>query len=171
MDSKDYREFEINIMQLDNSRHEFNFELDTAFFQSFPESLIENGKGKAFLAIEKSETMMQFDFEIKLRVELVCDVSLEKFDHPIDLKKEIIFKFGDEYKELSEDLRVIPGSTASINVAEFIYEFANLAIPMKKIHPKLAEEDRPDLAYSDEVEDSGEEEIDPRWEVLKKLKK
>ena len=170
MGNRELRDFEINIIQLDNSRHDFTFELDDEFFNLFPESLIEKGKGSAFLTLEKTETMMQLDIHIELTVELVCDLSLKKFDFPIDLRKQVIFKFGEEDKELSEDVRVIVGTTPSINIANYLYEFANLGIPMKKVHPDLVDKARPDLFYTDESDSAKDSEVDPRWEVLKKLK-
>ena len=48
MGPRELSKFEINIMALDNSRHDFIFELEDNFFKSFSESLIEKGKGKAF---------------------------------------------------------------------------------------------------------------------------
>jgi uncharacterized metal-binding protein YceD (DUF177 family) len=60
-----------------------------------------------------------------------------------------------------------------------MYEFIVLAIPIKKIHPDLKDEEENDdgsnvkIVYSTstEKEEKKEEEIDPRWEKLKKLKK
>lgn len=167
------KEFELNLFQLENKHYSFEFEITTVFFSSFQNSLIENGKGKAFLELEKSATMMQLDFNIQLEIELTCDVSLKKFWYPIDTSKEIIIKFGMEDKELSEDVRVIRQDTQKLNIAEYVYEFASLSVPMKKVHPDLENEDRPDLAYTSKTdqEDDKKEEIDPRWEALKKLKK
>lgn len=174
MSSQDLREFTINIMSLDNSRHEFDFPIKPDFFEHFPNSLVEKGNGEASLLIDKSETMMHLHFHIAVEVELVCDISLEKFHHPIGMDKEVIIKFGEEDMELSEDVIVIHRESASINVANFIYEFISLEMPMKRIHPNLKDVDRDDWVYTDKSTDDTEEkkkEIDPRWEALKKLKK
>jgi uncharacterized metal-binding protein YceD (DUF177 family) len=162
MNSKILKEFEVNLIRLKDGENKFEFELNSVFFNEFPDSLIKEGQGRAFLTIEKSETMLRLEIQINLEVMLLCDVSLESFVHQIDTNQTLIIKFGEEDLELSEDVLVIKKETQFINVADFIYEFTNLLIPMKKIHPKLRDKDRPDLVYvSDEHTD----------DELKKLKK
>jgi uncharacterized metal-binding protein YceD (DUF177 family) len=67
-------------------------------------------------------------------------------------------------------------------VAQYIYEFIGLAIPMKRLHPRFEEEEQEDediegiLIYStkkegDDPEDEEDEKIDPRWDILNNLKK
>ena len=44
---------------------------------------------------------------------------------------------------------------------------------MKRIHPDINDEERPDIVYSSgeqEQEETEEQEIDPRWAALKNLK-
>ncbi len=166
--------FEINFHRLSNGKHEFDFDIDENFFNSFEDSLIEEGKGKAFLTLEKSESMLQLHFKLVVKLQLICDVSLKPFTYPIEIEPRLIIKFGEEREELSEDVFVIHHHDVSVNVASFIHESISLEVPYKKIHPELEEQDRPNIAYSDEpVSDgeSAEESIDPRWEVLKNLKK
>jgi uncharacterized metal-binding protein YceD (DUF177 family) len=170
MGSKALKEFEINLYQLDNKRYEFDFSISDKFFESFPNSLIENGRGEVNLILDKSASMMQLHFDIQLETELCCDVSLRNFWHPLRSQKEVIIKFGPEDKELSEDVRIIRSDTQKINVAEYIYEFASLMVPMKKLHPDLEKTDRPDLVYISGDDNKDVDETDPRWDVLKKLK-
>jgi uncharacterized metal-binding protein YceD (DUF177 family) len=96
----------------------------------------------------------------------------------------MIYKFGSEVKEIDESVMMITRDTPSINVAQLIYEFILLALPLKKIHPdyknELDDEDNElegGFVYLDEAftEDLAEEKelttpVDPRWEKLGKLK-
>ena len=172
MGRKELRDFTINIVALQNATHDFDFKITQEFFQSFQNSLVEKGEGEAFLKLDNSETMLHLHFNIQCQLELTCDVTLEKFFHPISVRKDIIVKFGEEDMELSEDVVVIHRDSAALNVSKFIYEFICLEIPMKKVHPRLKDVERDEIVYSDkqETEDSQEEVIDPRWEALKKLK-
>ena len=98
-------------------------------------------------------------------------------------------KFGHEYAEEGENLIVIPEEEGEINVAWFMYEFIALSIPMKHVHApgkcnkamtsKLskhlktnANEDRDEVFETggDDIviEEEVEEQIDPRWNELKK---
>ncbi|MBV6647030.1 MAG: DUF177 domain-containing protein [Cyclobacteriaceae bacterium] len=171
MSSSTLRDFEINIYSLSNKGHDFRYIIDESFFQLFPESILEKGDGVVNLTLEKSETMMSLNFDIKATLELLCDVSVEQFEHQVELQQKLVIKFGEEEMELSEDMIVIPWETQQINVAKFIYEYLNLSVPMKKVHPKLQGRERPEILYSSEADNAGEEEIDPRWEALKKLNK
>lgn len=172
MGKRNFRDYEINFSKLSNGIHEFNFEVDSDFFKDFELSLIEEGEGEVFLEFEKSETMLQLRFAIKASIKLICDISLKPFDYQVNLKQNLIVKFGEEPMELSEDVIVIDNHAVSLNVAEYIYQFISLEIPYKKIHPDLVGEERPDMFYEDHAnEDNKKKSIDPRWEALKNLKK
>jgi uncharacterized metal-binding protein YceD (DUF177 family) len=172
MGKKPLDNFYINIVSLKNGTHEFEYSIEDWFFAEYPNSIIEKGNGNVHLQLEKSETMMQLDFHLDVEIELQCDVSLDVFQHPIKIDRRIILKFGEEDKEMSEDVHVIDREKAGINVANFIFEFASVEVPMKKVHPRLRDQERPALiTYSEEDSEKDETaSIDPRWEALKKLK-
>ncbi|MEQ8471635.1 MAG: DUF177 domain-containing protein [Marinoscillum sp.] len=171
---KALREFQIDIFSLSHKLHEFEFEIDDRLFSLYEHSLVDKGKGHCKLQIDRSETMMSLHFDIDVKIELTCDRSLDQFDYPVKIDENLIIKFGEENYTLSEEVIVIKQDTASINVAEFIYEFIMLAVPMKKLHPRYeaTEEEEPDLIYTSQQDDTKEQsdEVDPRWEALKKLK-
>jgi uncharacterized metal-binding protein YceD (DUF177 family) len=165
-------EFEINIHRLENGMHDFEFSISDSFFELFPLSIIKQGEGVIQLSLDKSTTMMVLHFIMDVSVRLVCDISLEEFNHLIKVEQDLMVKFGDRDEEMSEDIIMIQQDRQAINVAEYIYQFLNLHVPMKKVHPKLEGADRPDLAYvSDQEQTKDEDYVDPRWEALKKLKK
>ena len=169
------RFFNIDIFNLSNKPHEFDFKFDDKFFEEFEDSFVEKGSGKVHVVLNKSDTMINLVVEIEGKVELVCDRSLENFDYPVQSKNELILKFGDEWEELSEQIVVIPRDSERINVAQFIYEFIGLALPMKRLHPKFEDEDQsdePEMVYSSSEEEKENEggSVDPRWSELKKLK-
>ena len=168
MESIEARDFLLNIPSLKNGVHEFHFEIKNSFFEQFENGLVEKGNGECDLTLKKSETMMQLAFEINFEIELICDRSLEPFQYPIKKKVELIVKFGEVDEELSEDLIVINFETQIFNVAPYLNEIIGLSIPMKKLHPKYEGLETPDLIYRSEDEENSEE-MDPRWEALKKL--
>ncbi|KXK30519.1 MAG: hypothetical protein UZ12_BCD005000568 [Bacteroidetes bacterium OLB12] len=89
----------------------------------------------------------------------------------------MVFKYGEEAQEISDEIVIITRDQDSIDLGQYFYEFIALAIPMKKLHPRFANEAENDqfIVYStaqNETEESDKENdaIDPRWEKLKKLK-
>ncbi|SNS81751.1 Uncharacterized metal-binding protein YceD, DUF177 family [Ekhidna lutea] len=169
---KDLKAFKIEIFGLSNSTHDFNFTFDDEFFSHFENSLVSKGKGTCDVVLTKTDSMITLNLTIEGAIELECDRSLELFDFPISVNKEVIYKYGDEEKELSEDVFVILKGEQEINISTFLYESISLEVPMKKLHPKFQNEpDSDEMIYVSETEvESQEESTDPRWEALKKLK-
>jgi uncharacterized protein len=176
------REFDIDIYRLSNRKHDYEYVLESSFFADFDNSIVEMGKLNAKVTLDKSETLILANFLIEGYVELVCDRSLEKFNYPIKLDKKLIFKFADEFSELSDEILTIPKDTQKLNMAQYIFEFIGLAIPMKKLHPRFITEDEHEdaeaiLIYStkksteSEEEDNSSGDTDPRWNILNNLKK
>lgn len=166
--------FKVNIVGLSFNVHQFHFEFGDEFFQRFDAGLVDHGQFTADVSLDKRETFIGAHFAIKGSAQLICDRSLEGFDYPIELNERIIFKFGDEDREVSEELIIIPRGTDSLELGQYIYEFIGLSIPMKKLHPKFRDESDEDaIIYtsSTEAEKNDEPEVDPRWEILKKLNK
>ena len=99
---KDLKAYKIEIFGLSNSTHDFNFTFDDDFFSHFENSLVRKGKGTCDVVLTKTDAMITVDLTIKGSIELECDRSLELFNYPIAVEKEIIYKYGDEEKELRE---------------------------------------------------------------------
>ena len=172
----------VNIVSLSNRVHDFEFEIGDKFFREYGADLVSEGSFHVDVALNKHETFIEADFKIKGKAVLTCDRSLDPFDFPIESKHSIVFKFGDSDQEMSDEIVMIHRDTATLELGQYIYEFIALAIPMKRLHPRFQEEADEDdddaegkIVYSSEKNtdsDKGDDddEIDPRWNILKKLK-
>lgn len=167
--------FKVNIIGLSFNVHQYHFDLENEFFERFDAGLVNNGHFSVDVTLDKRETFIDAVFRIKGTTTLICDRSLEEFEFPIEMDEHIIFKFGHENREISEELVMIERGTESLELAPYLYEFIGLAIPMKKLHPKFEDESEEDeIIYTSgpaPEENNSDEPIDPRWEVLKKLNK
>ena len=71
---------------------------------------------------------------------------------------------------------MIPYGADTINIAQHIYDFIGISLPMKKLHPRFRNEDIDEdgfLVYTSEQEPTEElkvQEVDPRWAALGKLR-
>lgn len=176
--------YDIDIYRLANRAYQYQYQIDREFFKNFENSLVEQGGLQAKVLLDKQESLIALNFHIAGTVELECDRSLEKFDYPVNINEKLLFQYGQEEQELTEEIVIITRDTQSINVAQYIYEFIGLAIPMKKLHPKYEKDDNPftdgEIVYTSErggteennhSEDNGDDNIDPRWDILRNLKK
>ena len=164
--------------------HEYKFEAKNAFFESFDNSDVSGGDLEVELNLNKKSQFLELDFIIKGTLQVVCDRCLDEYDQEINATVVLFVRFGDDFEEISDDIIVIPRDAIRISVAQYIYEFAVLALPIQKIHPdkkngesscnadmikKLAEHSG-NKSFSNEEDAGDSDDIDPRWELLKKFK-
>ncbi|WP_187261589.1 YceD family protein [Pontibacter beigongshangensis] len=180
---KKLKDYEIGIAKLSNKKHLYEFEMDDSFFDLFGKEILQGGNLKAKVELDKTESLLTLTFAIQGDVKLICDRSLEEFEQPVDLQEVVRMRFGPENKELDDDLWEITPETQHINVAQHLYDFIALSLPMKKLHPRFLEEQDEDddddiLIYSSRQADqeagsdedgNDDEDTDPRWDALKNL--
>ncbi len=176
------KQYEIPILKLENKRHEYEFAGDDAFFGAMEQELIEHGRFRATLILDKTETMLHLTFRIRGSYTLVCDRSLDPFEEPFDTTQKLILKYGDQPQEVSDEIEIIRWDTPVVNVARYLFEFISLTVPMKKLHPRFRQEEEGEeeaetegkLVYSSKGEPDEEADekpaVDPRWEALNQLK-
>ena len=166
------RNYDVSFSGLKIGKHEFRFEIDKEFFQLFDtEQEFTNPKINVEVFLNKHTTFLEFEVKVDGKVELVCDITNDSFDHDIENQIDILVKFGEEYDDSEEDAVTILAKDHAFNVAHLIYENVALFIPMKKISPNISDEDLAILEkFSPKEIEEEEQEVDPRWEALKKLK-
>lgn len=175
------RDYEIGIAKLSNRVHHYEFLLKEPFFEEFGKEIILGGDLRAEVELDKTESLLTFHFDIKGTVRLNCDRSLEEFDYPLDVQATFRMKYGDENTELDDDLWQITPNTQTINIAQHLYDYIGLALPMKKLHPRFVEEEEDEeneqdiLIYTSRTgpdtdeDDDDDEDVDPRWDALRNL--
>ena len=133
--------FKIDIFRLENKQYLHEFEGNDDFFEALDQELIQKGNFKATVVLNKNETMIQIMYKITGSVELTCDRSLDLFDFPVDITQKMILKFSDHNEEITEELVLIDRNTQYINVAQDIFDFIGLQIPIKKLHPRFIKDE------------------------------
>lgn len=170
-----FRNYDIAFSGLKDGKHDFRFEVNQAFFNLFEtEQEFSNPKIIADVFLDKHSTFLEFEINVKGSIQLVCDITLKDFDYPIENQIKVLVKFGEVYDDSDVDIITIPHKENTFNIAQLLYEDIVLTVPMKKLSPDLSQEDIALLEkfspQEDEIEEQ-EDEIDPRWNALKNLKK
>ncbi len=172
--------FLIPFVGLKQGKHEFEYLIDREFFEHFEYDDFNSANIKIDLLFEKKSTIMELTFKAVGVVNVNCDLTNEPFDQPIDAELTLVVKFGDSFNDDNEELLILPHSEYQLNVAQYIYELIVLSVPLKRVHPGVLdgtlksevleklEELSPKEDHDIEENDNGEE-IDPRWNKLKKL--
>ncbi len=167
-------EYVVRLSGLEDGTHEFEFTLDDSFFAAFDYDEIKSGAVEALVSLIKKPGLLTLDIHLKGMVSLVCDRCLEEYQQTVEKQEQLYLKYGDHAEELEDNVVMIPGETHEIRVAQYLFEFTVLSLPLKKVHP-----DREDGSsgcnqnmlnkLNEHTIRKGEQEIDPRWNELKKI--
>jgi uncharacterized metal-binding protein YceD (DUF177 family) len=166
----------IPFLGLKIGKHQFDYQVDNTFFAHFDYDEFKDASVKVNLILEKKSTLLELEIKHKGTVNVPCDVSGEEFDLAIKGNLKLVVKFGDAFNDENEELLIIPHGEFQINMAQYIYESIVLSVPLRRIHPGVKDgslteviEKLESLAPKENKESEQKNEIDPRWENLKKL--
>ena len=170
---KTMEDFDISFFGLKEGKHQFEYKIENQFFEAFKYDEYLDSEVLVNLEFIKKNTLFELNFSAKGTIEIACDVSNEPYDQPINGTLSVVVKFGEEYNDDNEEILILPHGEFQINVAQFIYEMIVLSVPSKRIHPGIEDGtlQSPVLKKLNELEkkELNSNEIDPRWEELKKL--
>jgi len=170
---KKMKGLDISFFGLNEGIHYFEYKIENQFFEAFEYDEYLDSKILVNLEFIKKTTLLELNFSAKGSLKIACDVSNEPYDQQINGELSVIVKFGEVYNDDNEEIIVIPHGEYQINVAQFIYEMIVLAVPSKRIHPGIEDGtlQSPVLKKLNELQQKNKnsDEIDPRWEELKKL--
>lgn len=174
------RDFEIAFVGLKPGVHEYSYEITDRFFEAFQQQDFQNCKANVKLLLEKNNGFMLMKFEIGGSLEVICDRCNNKL--PLDLWDEfnITVKMVEEPELMNDqeddpDVYYISRGESHLDVANWIYEFINLSIPMQKtcgfekMDGPYCNPTAMDVLKKMEPEDS-EKKDNPIWKGLEKFK-
>lgn len=125
------KQFSIPFKGMLDGLHEYEFELGEEFFNHFKESPIGKAQIQARLLADKQANLMTVDLHIKGSMLTGCDRCLAdiqldlKADHQLVLKKS-------EGESDDPELYYIHPDASEWNIAELLYEYSCLSIPLVK---------------------------------------
>lgn len=174
---KPLKEFTIPFVGLKLGKHQFDFDIDKTFFEHFDYDEFNSANVKVDLDLEKKSTLLELYFKISGHVNVNCDLTNEPYNEAITNTFNLVVNFGEEYNDENIDILIVPHGTYEINIQQYIYELVVLSIPIKRVHPGV-EDGTLNSDILDKLQDLSpkikeikekEEDIDPRWNTLKKL--
>ena len=157
---------------LKEGSYSYDFQAKDMFFEHYDNPDIKGGNIRIHLTLNKKNNFLELDFNISGILRLICDRCLDEFDAYIETDETLYVRFGDDYEELSDNVIVIPTGETRLDVAQFIYEFSVLSLPIKKVHPLDVNGNHTCNAEMLELlkQHSGEKiEINPIWDNLKNI--
>ena len=167
------REFTIPVHGLGLGGHEFQHVVDWQFFQHFENSPVQQGRFEISVIFFKETDHWILTVEVSGVADTECDRCLAPISLPVSGRHVLVVKFGDERPADEDDPDVIyvPRETHHWNIAQYIFEFILLSIPVKKVYDCEDESvppcDKEMLSRLEQEELEEKEEGNPVWDVLK----
>ena len=175
------REFEIAFVGLKPGVHEYSYSINDKFFEEYQPMDFRNCKANVKLTLDKKSSFMLLKFEIGGTMEVTCDRCNNEL--PLELWDEftITVKIVEEPDLMNEqeedpDVYYISRGESHLDVADWIYEFINLSLPMQK----TCDFEKMDGPYCNkaalemlkklEAEETKEIKENPIWKGLEKFK-
>ncbi|MSP84845.1 MAG: DUF177 domain-containing protein [Flavobacteriaceae bacterium] len=177
---KKLNEFLIPFIGLKLGKHQFEYQINKAFFDSFDYDEFESADIKVSVFFIKKSNILELNLKHKGTIYVPCDLTNEMFYFPIKGNLKVIVQFGEEYNDDNDELLILPHGEHEINISQIIYEMIALSIPFRKVHPGVKDgtldsealrklnELRVDELKKDRNKKT-EDNIDPRWDKLKQL--
>jgi len=174
---KPLKEFNIQFIGLKLGEHHFEYDIDKKFFDEFEFDEFNDASLKTNLVFNKKTTLLELHFEIYGTINVNCDISNEPYNQEISNNFDLVVNFGDEFNNENEDILILPHGEFQINIAQYIYELIVLSVPTRLLHPGIIDgtlnseivEKLKELSPKDLDEKNNNEDVDPRWNTLKKL--
>ena len=172
---KSLKTYSIPFTGLKLGKHDFDYEVNNAFFDQFEYSLVKKAELKCHVEMEKQETMLILNFHIKGTIGMTCDKCLAGFPHPVDIHEQQIAKFSEEGPDEDEEIITLTKNDHEIDIAGLIYEYVNVAMPFIAVCSDEGNTpycDKEMIARLNALSGQGDEneKTDPRWDALKKIK-
>jgi len=167
------RSYTIMLSGLKEGHNSIDFEIGKEFFEQFEESEVKEGSLVANIELDKRSSHLDLVMRISGSVRLCCDRCLEMLSQPVLCENRLLIKFGKSLEDTDPDILSVPSEENELDIKQHLYEYIYLAIPIKRVHP----DDENGISTCDPVmlkklkEHLVEKDnnIDPRWEELKKL--
>lgn len=173
------REFEIAFVGLKQGIHVYEYRIEDKFFTTYGEQDFKNCLCDVKLSLDKKTNFIQLKFDIVGSIEVVCDKCGNSLNKQLWDEFNLIVKLVDEPDLMNEteedpDIYYIGHNESQLQVADWIYEFINLSLPMQKI---CSEEEMGGLQCNNEalerlrkMETEARKDNNNLWKGLEKFK-
>ncbi|WP_347923285.1 DUF177 domain-containing protein [Pontimicrobium sp. SW4] len=174
---KKLKEFIIQFIGLKQGEHNFEYKIENKFFNHFEYDEFNDANLDVKVVLNKKTTLLELHFIVSGTVNINCDLTNEPFDQVIENDFNLVVKFGNEYNDENEEILIIPHSEYEVDISQYIYELIVLSVPFKRVHPGVIDgtlnseilNKLEELSPKSLDEKTENEDIDPRWNTLKKL--
>ncbi len=130
------KRYSVEYKGLKNSAYDLSFEVDDALFAHYESRDIKGGNCLVKATMLKSDSQLDFDFEISGSVVCECDRCLEDCAVAIEYKGHLLVRLSDAQGEYDGEVMWLSPSENEVNLTQYIYESIVLSLPYQRVHPE-----------------------------------
>ncbi len=163
------KEYKVAFRGLSEGEHNFEYMLDSRFFDCFEATKGTDADIKALAKIVKTSLLMEVRISMEGTVKATCDRCLGVFDLAVKGEMNLYVKQAERDSGNDDYYIVMAPDDDYLDLSSYLYETYMLNYPIRVVH----EEGECAAGMKDVLEkyivDDDNKTTDPRWDELKKL--
>jgi uncharacterized protein len=152
------KQYKIPLKGLSTGRHRLHFQVNSDFFKFFEDPVETRGDFEVQVDLDKESDHYVLQYGIEGYLETTCDRCMADIRMPVRGAHDVILKYGDQ-RNSDDEIEFLAPNTTEFNIAEHIFEFVRLSVPIVKVFDCDPERDC-DLKTLGRLGNSDEEEND-----------
>lgn len=164
--------YNIRISGVADGNHEYSFDIDDKFFESFANSEIIDANIKVVVTLLKIGKKLTLSLKINGTIyNLLCDLCAAKMNIMISNSLSILLEESNSNFEDTDEIIYIVPNQHEINISQLIYEGIIFSIPTKRNHSGRNNDncDKEMMLLLNKYSEK-EKKSDPKWNKLHELK-
>lgn len=174
---KPHKQYDIAFVGLKSGEHEFDYDIDDHFFAEYAKPDFSDSHLHIHLNFDTQNRFFLLKFEITGEITVNCDRCGDPFTLSVWDEFKLVVKVVEDPSTIEDeepDVSYIGSNESLLNVADWIYEFSLLSIPMQRIHANKESGEsgcnKKSLEVLKEMQQKEKENINPIWKDLEKFK-
>ena len=166
-------DFKIRLSGVKDENHEYFFDIDSKFFETFKHSEVTNCLIKTVVGYKKDRNNIKITLDFKGEIyNLLCDLCADEITISIDNSISVILHETEEELEHTDEIIYIKPNQHELDISQLIFEGIVLHIPFKREHSGDQNDscEKEMMVLMEKYTEKKDKKNDPRWEELNKLK-
>ena len=129
--------YTISFKGLSLGSHVFDWVLDGGFFSLYEMSEISDASIGVQLTLVKHSRFLELNFVLNGWAEVSCHRCLDPLKLEITSEPRMFVKFGEQAGEDDsddDDVIFLPYGEDQLDIAQYLYEYAHLSLPIRMVH-------------------------------------
>ncbi len=173
------REYDIAFVGLKAGEHVFEYRVEDKFFANYGEQDFTNCIADIKLTLDKNIGFMQLRFDVGGKIDVLCDRCGNTITKQLWDEFNVVVKLVEEPTTMNDqeedpDVYYIARTESHLHVADWLYEFVNLSIPMQKVCAEDADGNslcnQEVITKLQQMEEQVQRESNPLWRGLEHFK-